>query len=162
MKTSEFLDILKSNPSKSLVFEYGNGNKVGAGYHITEVKNTSIESVDCGGRVDSWRETVVQLWESPTEKETGQYMSSFKAKAILERVHRLRPMDPDATIRFEYGNDSFHTAQLFVKGLKIVEGCVTVVLDSKPTLCKAEELCGITPITATLSDAYCDPGTGCC
>ena len=65
MKTQEFLDLLKSHQDKSLLFEYTAGQMVGANYHITEVKHTTIESVDCGGRMDAWNETVIQLWESP-------------------------------------------------------------------------------------------------
>jgi hypothetical protein len=162
MKTSEFLKILRDHPSKSLIFEYGSGNKVGDNYHITEVKNTSIESVDCGGQTDAWRETVVQLWENPAEKDKPNSMSAYKAKAILDRVHSLRPMVPDATIRFEYGNASFHTAQLYVQGIIPEDGSLTVVLASSPTLCKAEDLCGIPAEPESVGVGCCDPGSGCC
>ena len=49
MKTSEFLKILEKNPNKPLQFEYLNNQIVGEAYHITEVKNVHIDSVDCGG-----------------------------------------------------------------------------------------------------------------
>ena len=53
MKTQEFLELLKENQNKSLLFDYKNGALVGANYHITEVKNISIDAVDCGARRDS-------------------------------------------------------------------------------------------------------------
>ena len=68
MKTQEFLNVLKENKSKALLFEYQENKFVDTNYHITEVKNTAIHSVDCGGRADQWNETVIQLWESPKEK----------------------------------------------------------------------------------------------
>ena len=68
MKTQEFLNVLKENENKALLFEYNEGQFVDTNYHITEVKNTVIHSVDCGGRADQWNETIIQLWESPEEK----------------------------------------------------------------------------------------------
>ena len=67
MNTQNLLQILEENPNKELLFEYKEGQFVGANYHITEVKNTTIKSVDCGGRSDGWNETIIQLWESPKE-----------------------------------------------------------------------------------------------
>ena len=63
MKTNEFLSVLKENTTKSLVFEYAPGRLVGANYHITEVKNITIDSVDCGSGTDFWKETIIfQEW----------------------------------------------------------------------------------------------------
>ena len=91
MKTNEFLNILKEHPSKELLFEFQPGQLVGANYHITEIKNTHIDSVDCGGRTDEWNETIVQLWESPSEQDKTDYLSTSKATEILNRVHGLNP-----------------------------------------------------------------------
>jgi len=87
---------------------------VSANYHITEVKNTSIESVDCGAGTDAWNETIIQLWESPEELGKTEFMSAFKALGILNKVDKMRAMDRHAEVKFEYSNDQFHTAQLFV------------------------------------------------
>ncbi|GGD47799.1 DUF6428 family protein [Muriicola marianensis] len=162
MKTSDFLQLLKEQSSKELIFEYAPGQKVGANYHITEVKNVIIESVDCGGRMDSWRETVIQLWESPAEINKTSYMSSFKAKSILDRVHSLKPMDQDAVLRFEYGNPSFHTAQLYANDIRVGSRDITIVLDSSPTRCKAEDICGVGAVPEPVESGCCEPGSGCC
>ncbi|NER09656.1 hypothetical protein SAMN06265375_101828 [Muriicola jejuensis] len=162
MKTSEFLELLREHSSKALVFEYGSGQRIGANYHITEVKNISVESVDCGGRSDSWRETVIQLWENPGEADKRTYLSTYKARAILDRVHALKPMDTEAVLRFEYGNSSFHTAQLYVKGAKTDGRELTFTLQSAPTLCKAEETCGVTKVEEPAGSGCCDPASGCC
>ena len=77
MKTQEFLDLLRDHQGKSLLFQYSVNNLVGANYHITEVKNITVESVDCGAGVDFWKETIIQLWESPSEIGKTEYMSAY-------------------------------------------------------------------------------------
>ena len=76
---------------KSLLFEYTPGLFVGANYHITEVKHISIDSVDCGARTDAWKETIIQLWESPNELDKKEFMSVYKALAILNKVGKMKP-----------------------------------------------------------------------
>ena len=162
MKTSEFLHLLENHKNKSLLFEYVPGKWVGANYHITEVKNISVDAVDCGAGTDFWRETVVQLWESPKEKEKREFMSAFKALGILNKVDRMKPMVRDAEIKFEYSNDSFHTAQLFVNDYSYNEEKLILNLAVEKTDCKAKETCGIVEPEATVSQEGCTPGSGCC
>jgi hypothetical protein len=162
MKTAEFLNFLNRHPSKELIFEYKAGKKIGANYHITEIKNTRIDSVDCGGRTDAWNETVIQLWESPAEINKTEYMTTTKAKSIMDLVHSMKPLDQEAEVKFEYGNKSFHTAQLYVQGVKAEKDILTIRLDVNPTLCKAEELCGVNEEIQAAAEECCDPGSGCC
>ena len=103
MKTNEFLALLKENSDKSLVFEYAPGLLVGANYHITEVKNITIDSVDCGAGTDFWKETIIQLWESPQEIGKRDYMSAYKALAILNKVDKIKPMEKDVEVKFLVG-----------------------------------------------------------
>jgi len=57
MKTKEFLFLLNEHQNKSLLFEYKEGQFVGANYHITEIKNITVDAVDCGAGTDFWKET---------------------------------------------------------------------------------------------------------
>ena len=75
MKTQELFNILEQNQDKSLLFEYAPKQLVGANYHITEVKHLTIDSVDCGAQTDAWKETIIQLWESPLERGKTEYMT---------------------------------------------------------------------------------------
>ncbi|MAZ73198.1 MAG: hypothetical protein CMC70_08610 [Flavobacteriaceae bacterium] len=163
MKTSEFLELLKEHQSKSLLFQYAPQQLVGANYHITEVKHIKIESVDCGAQTDSWNETVIQLWESPSELGKTEYMSSLKALGILNKVGKMKPYDLSSEIKFEYSNALFHTAQLFVGDFEIYGNNLVINLNIQKTDCKAKELCGV-PETATVSEDSnsCAPGSGCC
>lgn len=161
MKTKELLNILKENPNKNLLFEYTPGSFVGANYHITEVKNITIDAIDCGARPDYWKETVIQLWESPKEKDKRDYMSAYKALSILNKVDKVKPMEREVEVKFEYSNPNFHTAQLFVNAHQVSGDNLIFHLGVKQTDCKAKETCGV-PETIEESVSECAPGSGCC
>ncbi len=165
MNTSELISLLKQHQDKSLLFEYTPNKFVGANYHITEVKNIIVDSVDCGAQTDFWKETIVQLWESPKEKDKTEFMSAYKALAILNKVDRIKPMVQDAEIKFEYSNSDFHTAQLFVDDYTLDEKSLIIKLSVEKTDCKAKETCGVAVTTENgLEEAAagCEPGSGCC
>lgn len=162
MKTQDFLELLASNQDKSLIFEYTPGKFVGANYHITEVKHLTVESVDCGAGSNSWNETIVQLWESPVEKEKRQFMSTYKALSILKKVGRIKPFIPEAEVKFEYSNKSFYTAQLYVDNFEITDNQIVLKLAIQKTDCKAKEACGISGVSEAEAEACCTPGSGCC
>ncbi|WP_339626850.1 DUF6428 family protein [uncultured Maribacter sp.] len=161
MKTNEFLALLKEHTDKSLVFEYAPGLLVGANYHITEVKNITIDSVDCGAGTDFWKETIIQLWESPEELGKRDYMLAEKALSILNRVDKIKPMVKDVEVKFEYSNALFHTAQLFVLSYQIKDNNLLFHLGVEKTDCKAKETCGV-PETVEVMESSCAPGSGCC
>ena len=162
MKTQEFLSLLESHKDKALLFEYAPEKFVGANYHITEVKHVKIDSVDCGSGTDAWNETIIQLWESPSEKGKRDYMSTFKALGILKKVGQMKPYDMDAEIKFEYSNDTFHTAQLFLNDYSISEKQVILKLGVQQTDCKAKETCGVPEPAMAEAEGCCTPGSGCC
>ena len=165
MRTKEFFDLLRSNTGKSLLFEYKPGLLVAANYHITEVKHLKIDSVDCGAREDSWNETIIQLWESPSEIGKTEYMGAYKALSILNKVGRMKPFDLESEVRFEYSNEQFHTAQLFVNDYEIREGELRIKLASEKTQCKASDICGVPePAMAEVAttESCCAPESGCC
>ena len=161
MKTQEFLQILESNTNTSLLFEYTSGQLVGANYHITEVKHVSVDSVDCGGQIDAWNETIIQLWESPSE--LGKYMTSHKALEILNTVGKIKTYDLNSEVKIEYSNSLFHTAQLFVSDFELSNGKLLFKLDIEKTDCKAKEICGVNePVELASEGSSCAPGSGCC
>ena len=162
MKTNEFLGLLKENADKNLLFEYKQGHFVGANYHITEVKNITIDAVDCGAGTDFWKETIIQLWESPDEHEREDYLSTNKALSILNKVDQIKPMEKDVEVKFEYSNTEFHTAQLFVDDFTIEQNKLTIKLAIEKTDCKARETCGVTVPADRKEEACCTPGGGCC
>ena len=169
MKTQEFFNVLEENKDKSLLFEYAPNLLVGANYHITEVKHIVVDSVDCGAQTDSWKETIIQLWESPLELRKTEYMSVFKASAILKKVGEMKPYDLDSEVKFEYSNSNFHTAQLFVNDFEIQDQNLILKLVIEKTDCKAKELCGVPEKVVNIAEdivekveSCCSPSSGCC
>ncbi len=171
MKTQELFNILKNNQDKSLLFEYAPNLLVGANYHITEVKHIKVDSVDCGARTDTWNETIIQLWESPDELGKTDYMSTYKALGILNKVGKMKSYDLDAEVKFEYSNAHFHTAQLYVNDYVIQGQQLVFKLAVEKTDCKAKEACGIStelngavpePSAVKEEASCCSPESGCC
>jgi hypothetical protein len=180
MKTSEFIKILRKNPNKALFFEYQPNQFVRTDYHITEIKNVTFDTVDCGGIRNEWSEVHVQLWENQIP-EPNHLLDTTKALSIFEVVNRIRETYPEAEIRFEYGNSIFPTAVLPVHRIKDTGNTLIVQLVPDQTTCKAKErattpeekaaaCCG--PVSKkpkiSLSMASlqainsCEPGSGCC
>jgi hypothetical protein len=163
MKTQELLSVLETNKNKSLLFEYAEGVFVGANYHITEVKHITVDSVDCGAQTDSWKETIIQLWESPDEVGKTEYMTVLKALGILTKVGRIKHYVSDSEVKFEYSNAMFHTAQLHVSDYNIKGENLIFKLAVQKTDCKAKELCGAPEPTETVNESSCcSPSSGCC
>lgn len=165
MTTNELFDLLKQNADKSLVFEYAPNQWIQPNYHITEVKHISVDSVDCGSQLDQWNETIVQLYESPNEPKTEDYMSVYKALGILTKVGKMKAYDLSSEIKFEYSNPNFHTAQLFVDDFDITSNNLVLKLSINQTDCKAKDICGIeepNKLELTNSTSCCDPKSGCC
>lgn len=165
MKTQELFKVLEQNQDKSLLFEYAPNLLIGANYHITEVKHIAIEAVDCGSNKDSWNETVIQLWESPSELGKTTFMTVYKALGILKKVGKMKTYDFDAEVKFEYSNATFHTAQLFVNDFEIRNNNLIFKLAVEKTDCKAKETCGIPIENETVlanDEPCCSPDGNCC
>ena len=64
-----FKETLEKHPDLILQFQYAENKWVDASYHITEIKQAPIVSVDCGGVMNSWTEIIVQLWEPKGEDQ---------------------------------------------------------------------------------------------
>lgn len=162
MTTEELFNVLRDHQGKALLFEYLPNLYVAGNYHITEVKHVKIDAVDCGAQSDNWNETIIQLWESPSESPTKKHMSAYKALSILKKVGRIKSYDFDAEVKFEYSNTNFHTAQLFVNDYIIQDGHLIFKLAIQKTDCKAKDICGIPETVDVSVQASCEPGSGCC
>lgn len=161
MTTSKFIVTLESNLGKALLFEYSNDKFVGANYHLTEVKNVSFDTVDCGGRPDNWKETHLQLWESPKEIGKIDFMTVDKILSIIKIVDGIKPLDVETTIKIEYGNVDFHTSVMDIDSIESTTDKLIIKLYTEATLCKANEICGI-PEKAEVEEFACCEGSGSC
>ena len=174
-----FKRTLEQNPDLFLQFRYQAGKFVDHSFHITEIKQAPIVSVDCGGVINSWTEVIVQLWEPPV-KEADRSMQVSKALKIVNLVEKSLPLNPSAVVKIEFGNSKFDTRQMY-PGELLAEGdnfIVNLVPDF--TQCKAlarNQACGATAAEASCcgsvpekeelelvaaDGAVCKPGSGCC
>lgn len=150
-----FKNTLQQHPDQHLQFQYAADKLVDASYHITEIKQAPIVSVDCGGVMNTWTEIIVQLWE-PEQRDSNREMKVSKALSIMEIVEKKLPLHPLATVKIEFGNSRFDTRQMY-PGAFILSGSNLVVqLSPDFVQCKAMERggnCG----TNDQGEACCAP-----
>ncbi len=146
MKVKEFIKVLEQNTGKELLFAYTRDQFAGANYHLTEVKNVTFDTTDCGGKTNYWEETHFQLWESPKELGKRSYMTTDKILAILRRVDGIKPIRQETELKIEYGNVDFPTSVMPVDKIDKDERRVYVNLFSEATRCKANDVCELTAL----------------
>lgn len=177
-----FKETLLKHPDLDLQFQYEEGKLVDAAYHITEIKQAPITSVDCGGVMNAWTEIIVQLWV-PEGEQQERSMKVGKALSIVNIVEKMLPLNPNGTVKIEFGNSEFDTRQMFPNEMIVDDRALTIDLRPDAVQCKAqtrggscgtndkgEECC--TPVVnekpkvqlvnlATANES-CAPGSGCC
>ena len=131
-----FKNVLLEKPDNILQFRFSEGQLVDASYHITEIKQASIDSVDCGGVMNSWTEIIVQLWE-PSVSETDRAMKVSKALSIIKLVEKSLPLNPLGIVKIEFGNSKFDTRQMYPHEFTSEGDSFTVNLAAGFTKCKA-------------------------
>jgi hypothetical protein len=136
MTWGDFKNSLEQNPDLHLQFQYEKGRFVDSSYHITEIKQAPIVSVDCGGQKNSWTEVIVQLWE-PSVKDADRSMKVGKALKIVTLVEKTLPLDRNATVKIEFGNSKFDTRQMYPSEFIADGEAFTVNLVPDFTQCKA-------------------------
>ncbi|MEO6150113.1 MAG: DUF6428 family protein [Mucilaginibacter sp.] len=169
LKWQSFKQQLQANPLLNLQFQYSENKWVDQSYHITEIKQAPITSVDCGGVMNKWTEVIIQLWE-PAEKQQERAMKARKALSIIDLVENSLPLDADAIVKIEFGNSQFDTRQMLPNGITAEGENLIVNLHPDAVQCKAITRggsCGepeqITKSKDLIRDtSCCTPGGGCC
>ncbi len=155
MNWRSFKSVLIRNPDKYLQFQYAEGQFVEPSFHITEIKQAPIVSVDCGGKMNSWTEIIIQLWE-PGEQGINRSMKVSKALSIINLVEKSLPLNPLATVKIEFGNSRFDTRQMYPGELITDTEIFTVNLTPDFTQCKALTR-GQSCETTSEGDVCCSP-----
>jgi hypothetical protein len=138
MTTTEFLAHLEHQRGHRLAFTAGDAG-VAPGYHVTEIKATTVHAVDCGGRSTQWGETTLQLW-SPGAVHGGDFMGVQKFLDIYDRVGRMIPIDDHARVRVEYGEPGEPAISYVVTDVvPRSDGVLDVRLAAPAVACKARD-----------------------
>jgi len=157
MKTSKFISALLAAPENQLIFVDDDGRSVPAGYHLTELKAATFETVDCGGQTNHWRETIVQLW-IPIDADSD-HMSAGKFLKIFDKVRGMIPLDLESEVRIEYGDENFLPSTYHVRSISDDDGQTRVLLEPPATTCKARDR---RMAAASSIDACCLPPASSC
>ena len=160
MTWETFRQGLSSHPGLGLQFNYDGNKRVKSSYHITEIKQAVINSVDCGGKVNKWEEVIIQLWEPAADEQ--QVMKVEKAISIIDIVERKLALDLESTVKIEYGNADSDTRQLLPASVTADDANVVVQLVPDTTQCKAGETCGAPEPGELKSSSCCAPALSCC
>lgn len=177
---ASFKKALTDQPQLFLQFQYDQGRWIDASYHITEIKQAPITSVDCGGVMNKWTEIIVQIWE-PTDEQQLRAMKVDKALSIISLVEKAMPLAEDAMVKIEFGNNQFDTRQMLPGSIMVDGDNLIVDLRADAVQCKAIDRGGSCGTTATgeecctpaakavvqlknlvVEAAGCTPGSGCC
>ncbi|GGR27074.1 DUF6428 family protein [Deinococcus ruber] len=161
-QTHVLIEQLRTPAQRPLEFHLNGAPLVGPGYHVTEVKAVTIEAMDCGGKANAWRETVIQLMDGSATDAAGGFMSNRKFLAIYDRVIKAIPVRDEAEVRFEYGNTDVPAMQYHVDHLEVQPERVIVHLRTPEVQCKAGEACGLPASDVAPAEQGCAPGGSCC
>lgn len=137
MKTNDFITALRNSPAKKLIFASESRETVPPGYHLTEIKAAKFDTVDCGGQVNHWPETILQLWVPADAGD--KYMSTNKFLSIFDKVRRLIPLDQEAEVRIEYGDENFFPSTYHIDSISRDNDTLAVLLKPPATTCKARD-----------------------
>jgi hypothetical protein len=154
MKTNEFISELRAAPDHQLLFVDPEGHTVHSGYHLTELKAASFDTVDCGGQANQWQETIVQLWVPSAAHD--DYMTSAKFLKIVDKLRGMIPLKLDAKIRVEYGDENFFPSTYHVRSVTRDQSITRVLLAPPQTTCKARDR-RVAASPATEAQACCAP-----
>lgn len=156
MKTNEFVSSLRAALQNRLLFIDLDGHTIPAGYHLTELKAVSYDTVDCGGEVNQWNETVVQLWVP--ENADDDYMTSAKFLKIFDKARGMISLKLDAEIRVEYGDENFFPSTYHVRSVTRHQETTQVLLQPPVTTCKARDRRMCCNTAAPVTDNCCAVG----
>ncbi|MFO7546936.1 MAG: DUF6428 family protein [Trueperaceae bacterium] len=163
MTTHEFLEHLETHTDRPLTF-HTDEKAVAPGYHVTEIKAVAVHAMDCGGEASRWSETVLQVWP-PARVGSDRHMSVGKFLSIYRRVAQAVPIDPEATVRVEYGDAGKSAIAYLVRSVDVGPDGVDVRLAPPAVACKgADRSVGDIPVLRSFEglEALPTQGSACC
>lgn len=127
-----------------LAFTYA-GRTTKPGYHITELKSARITGLDCGANVESWSETIFQLWDIE-DSVTGEVMTVDKLLGIIAKYTKLLNAEPNSRLSFEVSEDGEAMRIFGFDRMSVSGGVATIHLGTRAAACKPLVRGILTPI----------------
>ena len=120
-----------AGPDDAAVFSTSAGD-IGGGYHVTELKLVSIASIDCGGRMDNWTETHLQLLDG----HGGARMSVGKFIGIARHSAKKLPELADAPLFVEFAPRNDGLRRYRIDAVSSGTNRVQIALREDAAVCK--------------------------
>lgn len=166
----ELLARLQSqDPIKPLIFKTSDG-KIGAGYHITELRHSISKGIDCGGNIETWEDAKLQLLDG----QGSTHMTVGKFTNIIQKSLSAMPELRNAPLLVEFGHNNEQLALMSLHGPEVSDETVELSLGGARAVCKPAirskrdvedqgECCGST-ITSPQKSSCCEAvtATACC
>ncbi|NOT72670.1 MAG: hypothetical protein HOP09_15755 [Hyphomicrobium sp.] len=134
MTLGGLMEALGGTRGSDLAFVYGD-RVTKPGYHITEFKFARVTGLDCGANVESWTETVLQLWDIE-ESVTGEHMTVNKLLGIGRKAITAVGAEPSSRVVFEV-SDGCDAMRIFAfDRLEIADGLALIHLKVEVSACK--------------------------
>lgn len=127
------LQRLEGHEGATLAITYG-GREVQSGFHVTEVKAGSFQTLDCGGNPDAWQETILQVEDIPSEGRPQ--MTAGKFASILGQVDRKVRLNHEARLTIEIGRPGEPMSVFDVAGVSIKDSRAVLTLGVRAAICK--------------------------
>jgi len=144
---------LQNNSNLPVVFSQ-DGQFISPGYHITEVKMSEVNSLDCGQGTDQWRELAIQLLDG-NAAPSAAFMPSAKMLGILDKALDNTQIDDNTKLYFEFASGNTAVQKSTVESIEIIDGAIAITLVGTTAQCK--------PYQRALSNGTASAdGGGCC
>jgi hypothetical protein len=127
------LQRLQGHDEATLSIVYGD-RQVQSGYHVTEVKAGSFQTLDCGGNPDAWQETVLQVEDIPGEGKPQ--MTAGKFASILGQVDRKVRLNHHARLTIEIGRPGEAMRVFDVADISVQDDRTVLTLGVRAAICK--------------------------
>jgi hypothetical protein len=163
MKLSRFSALLRSYPDKPFHLALPSSRMVPVSFHITEVGYVAKKFLDCGGKLHSVENCLLQAWLGD---DTDHRLMAGKMVRILElaRDKGVLPADVDLDVEIEYEDSAI--SQYGVETFMVTNTAVVLNLVGKHTDCLAKEQCcpaNLLPMAQGAAETNgCPSGSGCC
>ena len=135
MNTSTFIEILQSTEEKKLEFILPDETVLSGDLHITEIQHHNVNSVDCGGNLHSYNETVVQLWINERVDSKADWTTD-KTLKIIDIVGQKTDYINDAELLLEFGDSRHPTVRYSIGKIEESIDTLSLRLAVNPTVCK--------------------------
>lgn len=161
MIITEFLNHLRANADKPLLFVMPDGGFIPAHYHITEVGHVMKRFIDCGGTRRTLETCLLQTW---VHDDVDHRLYAGKLATIFGMAGDVLPHH-DLPVEVEHEDGV--VAQFPVESAEVIDGTLAFRLGLKHTDCLARGIClpgacASTPPEAAPASSCCTPGTKCC